>query len=224
MPSKSKRRAKNKARAKSKNPGKRRGNKPAAVHKGGDGGTYVKRKRKRFWKANGQVYVTGLDIRDGEALGAFLASLVETKDKCDRAHNKKRLIVPGLPEQSDDSWTLVPLCELTGRPGPLPGRLRRYHPSQMTSRGVAFDSMYDHVALVTMYYRAQGIELGMRTMHGRHARSEHDRAIALSGLSVHEARAMTQQRTDQELTAEERSLEDQATELIERADKQKGTI
>lgn len=207
-----------KANRRNKNKQKRR---PAAVLKGGDGGTYVKRKRGRFWKANSRVYLTGLDITDAEPLMRFLDALVETADPADRAHSKRRLIVPGLPPQADDSWTLVPLCELARRGLRLPGRLRRYHPSQLTSRGVAFDSMYDHVAQVTAFYRSQGIELGMRTMHAKHSRSEHDRAVALSGLNVNEARAMIQQRTDQEMTASERSLENQATELLEQSGRRK---
>lgn len=189
--------------------------------KGGDGGVAVPRRRGPHWTDNGKVVLTGEQIPRAHR-AAFEAGLVRTTDPCDRAHLHREPLA-NIPRQLDEAWVLAEpgLLESRFGAGKLPGQLRRYHRSQMTSRGVAYDSMFDGAAATAA--RLQGeldIDLGWRTQFPRperrqYAPTEVQRARALAGLTCLQARAVTQQSTRQSaLTTAEIELEKAATRLI----------
>lgn len=189
--------------------------------KGGDGGAYVPRVRPRHWDDNGKVVLTGEQIAGSQREG-FVASLVTTSDPSDRAH-LERDPVAGVPRELDEAWVLADPGLLRSRyhGRTLPGELRRYHPSQVTSRGIAYDSMFDGAALTAAYLQRElGIDLGWRTGFPRphrieYAESELARARVFAGdPSEHGARRLVERRMKTRMTREEAELEREANRLL----------
>ena len=180
------------------------------------------------WNDNNLVYLTGLDLNTtmpAEDFGVFLASLIETADPSDRAHTHRRLVDEGMPKADESSWVLLSPVEIdhpigknkrrTGKPKKT--TRRRYHPSQLTSRGVAFDSMYDRVFAIAKDLQSSGVSLGWTVgREGDFSNAEQDRAKVLAGMNAREARAVFTQTTSHAMSKEERDLEDRATALLSR--------
>ena len=170
--------------------------------KGGDGGVAVPIKRKQHWADNARVVLTGSSIFRKPDRAAFMCSCVPTCDIHDRAHQERRLIFPGFNPACDDSWTLMPWGEFDIPGKPLPGQVRRYHPSQMVGVGerrVAFDSMFDCAADTASRLENAGIEMGWHTTKpGQYSRGELDRAGVFTGMSRDQVRNRLHQETTQE--------------------------
>jgi len=186
--------------------------------------------RGEHWNDNNQVYLTGLDLNThgpahlrAGAFFAFLNSLIATTDPLDRAHNHRRLVDTEMPKHIDESWVLLnhdeidhPLSKIGRRTGkPKKTTVRRYHHSQLTSSGVAFDSMHDQGYEIAKGIQSAGINLGWEiTKSGDASMAEHDRAHVLAGLDCKQAAAVLEPRTNQSMTQEERALESAATAML----------
>lgn len=183
-------------------------------------------KKTECWGHNDRVWLTGMDINttmSAEDFAAFVGSLVETADERDRAHKCRRLIEEGMPRHLGESFVLLSHDELDhlirkSSKKPKVTR-RRYHPSQLTSRGVAFDSMYDNAFRIAQEMHNEGVNLGWGVRRiGSPSGAEHDRAQVLAGMSRDEARALLNGKITETMTERERSLEYQATRLIHDAE------
>ena len=184
--------------------------------------------RSKHWNDNGRVYLTGLDLNttmDAESFGAFLASLIETADPLDRAHTHRRLVDEKALRHVQESWVFKSPMEIdhplnkngrrTGKP--LKTTRRRYHPSQLTSRGAAFDSMYDAVHEIASRFQSVGVNLGwVTTKSGEYSAGETDRAKVLAGIDSRAAEAILEPKTTQKMTKEERQLEAAASAILDR--------
>lgn len=116
--------------------------------RGGDGGTppvHLRRRRGPLGPSNTDRILTGRSIRSRDA---FEASLVPTRDVHDRAH---AVTAPG----KDGQRRLVSARALPSHQA----RPRLYHPSQMSSRGVAYDSVPDETYEREKWLRDEGVEL-----------------------------------------------------------------
>lgn len=172
------------------------------------------------WDDNDLVYLTGLDMNlemDAAAFGAFIGSLVETADPMDRAHKNRRLI-PGLLAHFEESWVLLSHGEIDHPKFRKQRRSsvtrRRYHPSQLTSRGVSFDSMYDSVHAIAKGIQFAGINLGWN-MTSESYDSQGDRAKVLAGLTRDQARQILTPQMKDKMSEDEAQLSAEATRLIE---------
>ena len=190
--------------------------------------------RGEHWNDNGRVYLTGLDLNThgpvqlrAEAFKAFLDSLVATADPLDRAHTHRRKIFEDAPEAIDESFVLLdhqqidhPLDKNGRRTGkPKKTTRRRYHPSQLTSSGVAFDSMYDAAFDIARTFQAVGINLGWEVLReGDASRAEHDRNSVVKGLSRDGFRSVLAPRIrDMEMDEGERKLQAEASAMLRKA-------
>ena len=129
----------------------KKGKAPFVPTRGGDGGALPR--TASGWSKNDRDVIAGESIRGcgRNAWAAFVATLIETADPDDRAHavhvnqadEAGRTITSGRE-------VLLPAAELPVLPdGSLPGRPRRYPPSQMVGVGgarVGGDSMFDVAA------------------------------------------------------------------------------
>lgn len=148
----------------------------------------VKRKRvRRYEFDNARVVLTGANAVD----------CIPTPDKCDRAHSVR-----------DGAGWLVP-GYLVKNATP-----RRYHPSQLTSRGVPFDSSFDPWHKLQRKYRAAGINLGGGAMRFVGASSDERYRLAAELGGARALRDRLHQRTKCEMTEQERQLEIAATLLL----------
>jgi hypothetical protein len=101
-----------------------------------------------------------------------------------------------------------------------PTKPRRYHPSQVTSRGMPYDSMFDTAAqTAARLQQALGIDLGWRTRYPRaeavvYSEGELARAGWLAGMGANEARQRVQRRCRSGMTPEEMRLEREANRLL----------
>lgn len=188
--------------------------------KGGDGGAYRPPPEPRHWRDNGKVVLTGESIA-GAGWAAFGASLVETIDPADRAHLvRRRLYADHGPMTPANSALADPALLRARFGGRMPGVPRRYHPSQVTSRGMPYDSMFDGAAATAARLQtALGIDLGWRTRYPRpgrevYAAGELDRAGWLAGLDADEARRRVQRRCKVRMTRDEVRLEREANAIL----------
>lgn len=185
--------------------------------RGGDGGVYRAPPTPRHWNDNGRVCLTGASIA-GSARAGFEAACVPTIDPADVAHLvRRRLRDDHGPMNTENSILAEPDIVARGGP-PAP---RRYHPSQVTSRGMPYDSMYDAAAATAQrLQRDLGIDLGWRTGYPRsprHAVTAMDaceRKRLFAGLSDAQVKAVVRPPTYQRRTRAERALSDRATALL----------
>ena len=131
--------------------------------KGGDGGTLPQ--TRSGWRFNAREVLAGESLRGTAAWPAFEASLIATDDPCDRAHAIHRPEVDGAGRTiTSGAERLLSAFELpVGNRGDLPGKPRRYPPSQLVrigDRTVSIDSMFDGPAAAAGRLQAQGIPLG----------------------------------------------------------------
>lgn len=190
--------------------------------KGGDGGAFVPRRMPAHWEDNGRVVLTG-DAIGGADRAGFEAGLVETRDPCDRAHLWREQLA-GVPRELPESMVLADHDMLRSRfhGRALPGEPRRYHASQVTSRGMPYDSMFDDAALTAARLQADlGIDLGWRTGFPRaqkrvYAGCEIERARALAGMEGKQARRMLERKVRVSMTTREFQLEQEANALLRR--------
>ena len=175
--------------------------------KGGDGGAPVKVRRGPNWSANARVVLTGASIACKADRAAFELLLVETTDRCDRAHNEKKLIVPGVNPQLEDSWVLCGLGEIDLPAAKPVSRPRRYHPSQVVGRPgkqVGVDSMFDALAVAAQRLQDAGIEMGMHTTRvGECSRMEQALRHRYEGEDWHTIRDQLEQKTTQQAITRE---------------------
>lgn len=194
------------------------------VTKGGDGGVYREPPEPRHWRDNGRVVLTGDGIR-GEALIGFVAGLAETIDPADRAHLiRQKYIKDHSPMTPHNSRLADPAVIETRYGSHPPGRLRRYHRSQMTSRGMPYDSMFDGAAQTAAALQiALGIDLGWRTSYPKPPKAEvvganeYDRERMFRGLRSDQIRDLIRPRVGQRMTAAERKLEREASDMLRAA-------
>lgn len=153
--------------------------------------------------------------------GADPASCSPTADPYDRAHLTYR-------KDSDGVRMLVP-AGVTGPRNsslPRPGLLatpRLYHPSQMASSGVGFDSSFDDWAARAIRLQAQGIPMGVRLQNRREETPDELAAAWESTLDPSESlRDKLRQRTsvrvpraEREAERSRRELEREATRIIQ---------
>jgi hypothetical protein len=129
--------------------------------------------------------------------GAARSTCVPTPDKCDRAHV---LTNPGgMLYRGDRVQTAIP---------------RHYHPSQITSRGMPFDSMYDEWARLVSKYADAGINLGGGAVRFVGASLEERAALASHLGGADAMRAVLHQRTHCEMSPHELALEEQASAIL----------
>jgi hypothetical protein len=166
------------------------------------------------------VVLTGDGI-GRDAFEGFLAVLVETIDPADRAHLVRQRLYK-------DHGPFTPHNSMLAEPGVImarydrpPGRLRRYHPSQVTSRGMPYDSMFDGAALTaTRLQHTLNIDLGWRTCFPRSPKTEqiganeYDRERMFRGLKSEQIRDIIRPRTRQRMTPAEKKLDRQAAALL----------
>ena len=177
--------------------------------RGGDGGVYRAPPEPRHWRDNGKIVLTGA-ADDG--------TLVSTIDPDDLAHLvRQRLCADHGPMTPFNSRLADPdMVRLADTATP-----RRYHRSQVTSRGMPYDSMYDHAAAVAArLQRDLGIDLGWRTCYPRCPRvvvaaaTTADRARLFAGLTARQTRDLVTPKTRQRCTRREAELSAMADALI----------
>jgi hypothetical protein len=191
------------------------GPKGGGATKGGDGGAAPVHDPSPHHRDNALVCLTNRDLlaRDAGAFDAFARdACLPTRDPDDTAHLHRVRYVGGAPGEC------VFLSNHEVHTRKLRTSPRRYHPSQMTSRGVGFDSMYDRAYRVGVALQDQGVELGWRPVVSGRSAAEHDRALALAGLDRDAARntLRPRHRLGGE-TADERTLESRASAILRRA-------
>lgn len=214
--------AKRRAKAPKGSPNKT-GPKPkaaAGVVQGGDGGAAPTHNPSPHHRDNALVCLTNRDLldRDARAFHAFAQdACVPTQDPDDTAHLHRRRFPGAHPGGAGAPGELVFLTngqvrQIKPHPAPVP---RRYHPSQMTSRGVGFDSMYDLAYRVGMALQDQGVELGWRPVVSGRSAAEHDRARALAGLNRDQSRDRLRPRLREDDEADEqRAIRRETTALL----------
>lgn len=142
---------------------------------------------RRYEHDNGLVVLTG----------AARASCVPSPDKCDRAH------------------LLMTPTHMFYRGDRVPNATsRHYHPSQVTSRGMPFDSAYDEWARLVSKYADAGINLGGGAVRFV-ASSVEERAEMASRMGGPDVlRAVLHQRTRCDMSPREMELEREASRLL----------
>ena len=201
---------KNKNKSKSK---RKKSSNAFVPAKGGDGGTPTpKIKRGPNWNANSALVLTGVSIigpskEDHRRYESFVGLCEPTADIHDRAHSRRRKVYDQAPDQIEESWVLMPWAEFAIPGKPLPGRVRRYHSSQMVGTGdrrVGFDSMFDEAARIAGRLEGAGIEMGWHTTRpGEYSRGELDRRSVFAGMNRDQARGKLHQETTQEMITRE---------------------
>lgn len=181
--------------------------------RGGDGGVAPKPPPRPHARDNGLVHLTGREIGDPDARSAFESLCAPTADPSDVAHLHRVKYIGGGP---GDPTILKPPEQI--RAQKLRTTPRRYHPSQMTSRGVGFDSMFDRAFRIGLELQDAGIEMGWRPLGSEGSPAEQDRARVLRGLGYEEARTVLRPRLSvRGITNEEQALERAGSEMIRAA-------
>lgn len=179
--------------------------------RGGDGGVYRAPPTPKHWKDNARVVLT-----DAEP-----AACVPSPDPADTAHLVRvRVGYDHGPATTINSRLADPAQILArfGDDAERHCRRRRYHPSQVTSRGMPFDSMFDAAAALGARLQADlNIDLGWRTAYPRGTKTPvtaDERARVFAGMDRAAVRDMVRPRTRQKRTDQERALEAEASALI----------
>lgn len=212
--------------------------------RGGDGGVYRAPAEPKHFRDNGRVVLTGESIAADDR-PAFVAALVDTIDPADRAHTERaRLYADHGPCTPYNSELADPATLRARYHGHAWGHPRRYHPSQVTSRGMPYDSMFDDAAATAARLQGMlGIDLGWRTGFpgmgpgsgrggggsgrgggggrggdgGQIGANAHDREQMFAGMEPAQVRDLVRPRLAQRMTPAEKTLERAASDLIRNA-------